>query len=162
MRSFQKISFEQFKKDIIDDKELYQNYQLPKRATRYSAGYDISSLKDYVIKKGESIKIPTGLKAEMNDDEVLLLIVRSSLGFKHNIRMCNQIGVIDKDYYNNESNEGHIFIKLQNEGEEDFVIKKYDRLVQGIFIKYLTTDLDSDDEENLEKTRTGGIGSTTL
>ena len=91
----------------------------------------------------------------MMDDEVLFILVRSSMGFKYNIRLCNQVGVVDKDYYNNEGNEGHIFIKIKNEGEKDFVVNKGDAIGQGIFMKYLMTD---DDDSNT--VRTGGIGST--
>ena len=144
MRCFEKISFEQFKKDINDDKVLYEEYSIPKRETRYAAGYDIYSLEDFVLKPTEIIKIPTGIKANMEDDEVLLLVDRSSQGFKYNVRMCNQVGVIDKDYYNNNDNEGHIFVKLQNEGTNDYIVKKGDAICQGIFVKYLTVDSEED------------------
>ena len=142
MRKFEKISFEQFKKDIVDDERLYNEYDLPKRGTKYAAGYDFEALFDFTLHPGETIKIPTGIKATMEDDEVLFLIVRSSMGFKYNVRLCNQVGVIDKDYYNNIDNEGHIFIKLKNEGEKDYVVSKKDKICQGIFVKYLTVDDD--------------------
>ena len=145
MRYFEKISFEQFSKDIKNDKELYESYNLPKRETKYAAGYDIYSLEDFILKPTEIIKIPTGIKVNMNDDEVLLLIDRSSQGFKYNVRICNQVGVIDKDYYNNKDNEGHIFVKLQNEGKKDYIVKKGEAICQGLFIKYLTVD---NEEEN--------------
>ena len=151
MRKFEKISFEQFKKDISDDLELYKNYNLPNRSTKSSAGYDFESLFDFSIKPGEEKLIATGIKACMNEGEVLLLVVRSSQGFKYNVRMCNQLGVIDKDYYNSEKNEGHIFIKLVNEGKKEYVVKKGDKIVQGLFINYLTVD----DEEEITNERTG-------
>ncbi len=154
-RIFEKISFEQFKKDISDDKELYESYNIPKRSTKESAGYDFESLMDFALKPGEIGKYPLGIKADMNSGEVLLIMVRSSMGFKYNVRLCNQVGVIDKDYYNNPDNEGHIFIKIQNEGEKDIVINKGDRFAQGIFSKYLLVDDDSSDSE-----RAGGFGST--
>ena len=90
MRYFEKISFNQFKNDIKDDIELYNELKIPKRSTKKSAGYDFYSLIDVVLKPNESIKIPTGIKSCMNDDEVLMIYVRSSMGFKYNIRMCNQ------------------------------------------------------------------------
>ncbi len=124
MRCFEKISFEQFKKDVKDDKKLYESYNIPKRQTKYAAGYDFEALEDLVLKPNEIKKIPTGIKANMNGDEVLFLIDRSSQGFKYNVRMCNQVGVIDKDYYNNKDNEGHIWIRLQNEGDKDYIVKK--------------------------------------
>lgn len=156
MRKFEKITFEQFKKDIIDDKKLYNNYDLPKRSTEKSAGYDIKSLENVSIKPGESKKIKTGIKASMYSDEVLYLYIRSSLGFKYDISLSNSTGVIDSDYYNNESNEGHIVLKLINHGTEDFEIKIGDRIAQGVFMKYLSVE----DEEKINIKRTGGIGST--
>lgn len=144
MRYFEKISFEEFKKDVTDDINLYENYHIPTRETKYAAGYDFYSLEDFTLKPNEMKKIPTGIKANMNDDEVLLLMDRSSMGFKYNVRFCNQIGVIDKDYYNNKDNEGHIFIKIQNEGDKDYVVKKGDAICQGIFIKYLTVDYEEE------------------
>lgn len=140
MRKFEKISFKQFKNDIVNDEKLYNEYNLPVRSTKYAAGYDFEALYDFILHPKETIKIPTGIKVIMNDDKALFLIIRSSMGFKYNIRLCNQVGVIDKVYYNNIDNEGHIFIKLQNEGNKDYCIKKGDKICQGIFIKYLKID----------------------
>ena len=156
MRKFEKISYEQFKRDISSDLELYNSYNLPKRSTKGSAGYDFESIVDFTLKPGEIKKIPLGIKASMNSDEVLFLIVRSSMGFKYNVRMCNQVGVIDSDYYNNLENEGHMFIKLENHGDKDYEVKKGDKIVQGIFVKYLTVD----NEKEINTIRTSGIGST--
>ena len=156
MRCFEKISFDQFKIDVADNKELYDAYNIPKRSTKDSAGYDFEALFDFILKPGEIKKIPTGIKADMNNGEVLFLIVRSSQGFKYNVRMCNQVGVIDKDYYNNADNEGHIWLKLENHGDKDYEVKKGDKIIQGIFINFLTVD----NEEEIEKERTSGIGST--
>ena len=104
MRKFEKISFSQFSKDICNDKDLYDEYNLPKRATLKSAGYDFYAISDFVIHPGEVLKIPTGVKVIMNGDEALMLYVRSSMGFKYNVRLTNQVGVIDSDYYNNPDN----------------------------------------------------------
>ena len=142
MRDFEKISFEQFKKDIKDDIELYNEYSLPKRDSVYTAGYDIHLLEDLTIKPGERKKVPTGIKSYFDKEEVLLLVVRSSMGFKYNIRLCNQVGVIDADYYNNKDNEGHIWLMIQNEGDEEYNFKKGEAIVQGLFMKYLTTQSD--------------------
>ena len=144
MRKFEKISNGNYE-DII----------LPKRSTRNSAGYDFYSLYDITIKPNERVVIPTGIKVCMNEKEFLGIYIRSSLGFKYNIRMCNQVGIIDADYYNNKDNEGHIFVCLQNESDKEGVIKKGDRFVQGIFMSYLITD-----DDCATDTRNGGIGST--
>lgn len=155
-RYFEKISFEQFKKDCSDDIELYNSYSLPKRSTKYSAGYDFFSLYDFVLKPNEIKKIPTGVKICMNKDEMLMLVVRSSMVFKYNVRMCNQIGIFESDYYNNSNNEGHAWLKLQNEGDKDYIVKKGDAICQGIFTKFLTVD----NEEKIINERKGGLGST--
>ena len=156
MRKFEKISFDQFKKDIEDNIDLYEKYKLPSRATKLSAGYDFYSLYDFTLKPNEIIKIPTGIKASMNNDEVFMLFVRSSQGFKYNVRLCNQVGILDGDYYNNESNEGHIWIKIQNQGNKDYFVKSGEAICQGIFTKYLTVD----NEKEIKNERKGGFGST--
>ena len=92
----------------------------------------------------------------MNSDEVLFIIIRSSIGFKYNIRLVNQVGVIDSDYYNNIDNEGHIFIKLHNQGNKEYIVKKGEKICQGIFTKYLMVD----NEEEITKERISGFGST--
>lgn len=153
-RYFEKISFEQFKKDIKDDKNLYEEYNLPIRKTKCSAGYDFLAIEDIEIKPGEIKKIPTGYKASFLEDEMLMLMVRSSMGFKYNIRLCNQVGIVECDYYNNPQNEGHLFIALQNEGDKVFSVKKGDAYAQGIFTKFLTCG------DIVSEKRIGGIGST--
>ena len=156
MRKFEKISFNQFKKDIADDKELYDSIELPKRKTKYSAGYDITSVNGGIIKPGCSMIFKTGLKSYFESDEVLYIIVRSSIGFKNDTTLSNSVAVIDADYYNNENNEGHILVKLINHGKEDIEIKVGDRIAQGIFMKYLTFL----NEEEIVNERNGGVGST--
>ena len=137
-RYFEKISLSEFKKYFDDN--LYDTYCLPSRKTAKSAGYDFLAIEDIVIKPGEIKKIPTGYKAFMQEDEVLLVVVRSSMGFKYNVRMCNQVGVIDADYYNNNDNEGHMWIRIQNEGDKDYIVKKGNGMCQGMFVKYLKVD----------------------
>lgn len=156
MRKFEKISFEQFKKDVSTSKELYDKIELPKRSTSHSAGYDIRSIEDVIIKAGEAKAIKTGLKVSMNSDEVLYLYVRSSLGYKYNVTLMNSVGVIDSDFYNNPDNEGHFQVKLLNLGDKDFEVHVGDRIAQGVFMKYLCVD----DEEEIKNKRKGGIGST--
>ena len=156
MRKFEKISFEQFKKDISDDKELYDRIELPSRGTSHSAGYDIRSAVDEVIHPGEAKVIKTGIKVAFNEDEVFYLYIRSSLGYKYNITLANSVGVIDSDYYNNEDNDGHFSVKLINFGDKDFEVHFGDRIAQGVFMKYLKVD----DEEIVDKKRKGGFGST--
>ncbi len=153
-RYFKKIGFKQFVNDIDNNIDLYNEYDLPVRSSKNSCGYDFKAICDYVIKPGVILKIPTGYKFKCNSDEFLMIVVRSSMGFKYNIRMCNQVGIIDSDYYNNVDNEGHIWVCLQNEGDKDFVINKGDKYCQGIIMKYLTCN------DSVDSVRMGGIGST--
>ena len=156
MRKFEKISLNEFIKDTGLTEKEYNDIILPHRATGNSAGYDFHLLEDLTLKPGEIKKVPTAIKAGMNQGEVLMIYIRSSLGFKYNLRLCNGTGIIDSDYYNNENNEGHIFIAIQNEGKETMNLKTGDRFAQGIFMKYLTVE----DEQQINNIRQGGIGST--
>ncbi len=132
---------------------------LPVRKTKYAAAYDVEAAEDIVIPKYyPGIKptlIPTGLKAYMQSDEVLLIVPRSSGPKKQGISFPHNVGVIDSDYYNNSDNEGHIFVQCINLKDEDVVIKKGEAVAQAIFQKYLTVD-----DDNAEGERTGGFGST--
>lgn len=154
MRKFEKISRKQFEKDFANYNNINQMYDelaLPTRGTSKAAGYDFHAPFSFELKEGEIIKVPTGIKVQMNADEVLMLVVRSSMGINANIRMCNQVGIIDADYYNNINNEGHMFIALQNEGTDTWKVNKGDKITQGIFIKYLKCD----GEENIDEERKG-------
>jgi dUTP pyrophosphatase len=155
-RYFEKVSFDQYKKDIDASFENYQLYSLPKRSTEKSAGYDFFMLQDLLIMPGDTVKIPTGVKVKLKDNEVLLIAIRSSLGYKYDLILSNQIGVIDSDYYGNIDNEGHIFIPIKNSGNNKYIFKQGDKFAQGIFINYLTVD----NEEKITSKRSGGFGST--
>ena len=154
MRKFEKISFKQFAKDIDDGN--YSEIVLPYRNTKHSAGYDFISTVEIIIPAQGMAKIPTGIKVAMEDDEILSIYPRSSIGFKTGIRLANTVGIVDSDYYNNSDNEGHIFIKFYNPTDEDYLIHIGDKIAQGIFTKYLIVD----DEEEILTERSGGLGST--
>lgn len=134
-----------------EDKEVV----IPVRATSKSAGYDFRTLEEYTLKPGETHFFATGLKAMMNDDEVLLVFPRSSLAIKKGLRLTNSVAVIDADYYGNPSNDGHIMISLFNFSDHDVTIEAQERIAQGIFMKYLTTE-----DDKAEAKREGGFGST--
>jgi dUTP pyrophosphatase len=162
---FEKVSYEQFLEGLTKNlpslvnnaKEIYESIQLPKRATTGSAGYDFYAPVDIEIKPGEQVLIPTGIRANMQGNYVLMLFPRSSLGFKYRLQLNNTVGIIDSDYYHAD-NEGHIFCKLTNDTKENKVvqIQKGQGMVQGIFLQFGITI----DDDTLG-VRTGGIGSTT-
>lgn len=136
-----------------------KNINIPVRKTKYSAAYDIESAEDIIIpsyKKGmKPTLIKTGLKSYMQEDEVLLIMPRSSSPKKQGILFPHSIGVIDQDYYENIDNDGHIFIQCINIKDEDVQIKKGEAIAQAMFQKYLITDNDV-----AEGKRIGGFGST--
>ena len=130
---------------------------LPKRETAHAAGYDLKVAVRTVLAPGEIVLVPTGVKAYMQPTEVLYLYDRSSNPRKKGLVLINSVGVIDKDYYNNPDNEGHMFMQMRNFTDEEVVIEKGERVVQGVFMPFLVADGD----ENQEKEeRTGGFGST--
>lgn len=157
--NFEKISYDEFYKsfqgmDPQDVWRMYDNIKLPKRATSGSAGYDFYMPFNKILEFGESVTVPTGIRCRMNDGWVLVLSPRSSLGFKYYVRIANIFPVIDSDYHQAD-NEGHIFIKIRNEGEDTVTLKEGDAFCQGIFFEYGITDFDDASGE-----RTGGFGST--
>lgn len=130
--------------------------KLPVRKTRRSAAYDFFLPCDVVLEPHTTSKIiPTNVKAYMRTDEVLMLYVRSSVGIKRGVTLANGTGVIDSDYADNPDNDGNIGICLHNNSDTVVEFKKGECVMQGIFMKYMTTDDDEVTEE-----RTGGFGST--
>ena len=148
MRKFEVVS-----KEFIQYGQT--EFKMPRRATKYSAGYDLYSPIDITIKPGESEMIWTNIKATFNSNEVLMIFVTSKMGKKH-IMLANGTGIIESDYYNNISNDGNLGIRLINLGKEDYCIKVGDKIGQGVFTYFLTVD----DEEEITNVRTGGFGST--
>ena len=138
-----------------EDKDI----NLPVRKTAASAAYDLEAAEDIVLPKFElgakPILIPTGLKAYMESDEVLMLFPRSSGPKKMGIMFPHSAGIIDADYYGNPDNDGHIMIQCINIKNEDVMIKKGDAVAQAMFQKFLTTDNDAATGK-----RVGGFGST--
>ena len=163
---FEKVSWAQFQKDYMntfgegqtinmdDVRNIYDSIQLPIRATSGSAGYDFKSPITFILKPGQTIKIPTGIRVKIDDGWVLKCYPRSGLGFKYRLRMANVVPIIDSDYFYSD-NEGHIFLKLSNEGEKDIFINSGDKIIQGIFVPYGITY-----DDCVNKTRNGGVGST--
>ena len=161
---FSKVSFDEFKKGYMDEfggssedaRKVYDGIKLPVRATSGSAGYDFFSPVDFTLKPGQTIKIPTGIRARMNEEWVLAIFPRSGLGFKYRLQLNNTVGIIDSDYYNSD-NEGHIFIKITNDSNEgkELSVSAGGGFSQGIFFMYGITE-----DDDCEGLRNGGFGST--
>lgn len=131
------------------------NVELPKRKTKKSAGYDFFAVEDFTLYPNKLCIVPAGVKAYMEDDEVLYLHIRSSVAFKRGVRMLNSIGVIDADFVDNPDNEGEISLGLLSHNDDIVHIQKGERIAQGVFHKFLITD-----DDDAEGQRVGGIGST--
>ena len=163
---FHKVSAERFMADWKDTfpetaeetiADIYNKIKLPVRATAGSAGYDFFSPVDITLNPGETVKIPTGIRVEMEQDWVLKCYSRSGLGFKYRLQLNNTVGIIDSDYFYSD-NEGHIFSKITNDSNESksVSIQAGTGFMQGIFVEYgITVD---DDAQGI---RNGGFGSTT-
>lgn len=162
---FHKIHYDQFQNDWLHTfpqtkpeelLSIYERIQLPKRATKGSAGYDFFTPIDIVLAPEQTIKIPTGISVEMIDGWVLQLFPRSSLGFTYRLQFDNTVGIIDSDYYASD-NEGHIFAKLTNDTKKENVmtLQAGAGFMQGIFLPF---GICEDDEA--DGLRNGGFGST--
>ncbi len=163
---FHKVSFSQFQDAWVDTfgqmeegdvQKIYDEIKLPKRATAGSAGYDFYAPVTFVIEPGKTVKIPTGIRVEMENEWVLKCYPRSGLGFKFRLQLNNTVGIIDSDYFYSD-NEGHIFAKITNDTNEGKTVEipAGTGFMQGIFVEYgITVDDDVTDVRN------GGFGSTT-
>lgn len=172
MIDFEKVSKEQYIKDSFGDtkfsKEMlvaimeeYDNIKLPQRATKGSAGYDFFSPVGFTLQVGETIKLPTGIRFVCDElyDVFLMILPRSGHGFKYRIQLDNTAGIVDEDFFQSD-NQGHIFIKLTNDGKcgLPFSVKAGDAIAQGIITPFIITT--TDQKNPVTKTRNGGFGST--
>lgn len=168
MNKFEKISEKQFFTDFVeylddecldtkDSLAVYHSLKLPKRATTGSAGYDIYAPYNITIPPKQTVKIPTGIKTNLDEDKFLAIYPRSGLGFKYKMQLYNTVGIIDSDYIYSD-NEGHIWVKFFNDSPDNktIEIKQGEAMCQGIIQQFFKTD---DDKANGE--RNGGFGSTT-
>lgn len=163
---FEKVSLNQFLNDVkscapglnnSDYELMYNALKIPKRATTGSAGYDFFAPFSCQLKAGESIKVPTGIRVELDTDKFLAIYPRSGLGFKYKMQIANTVGIVDSDYIQSD-NEGHIFIKIFNDNREGKTIEipAGAAFAQGIIQQYFLTEND-----NADGIRNGGFGSTT-
>ncbi len=163
---FHKVSRERFCQDWMDifgddartqAMETYDLIRLPRRATAGSAGYDFFAPIDVTLAPGESIRLATGIRVEMQPEWVLKCYPRSGLGFRYRLQLDNTVGIIDSDYFYSD-NEGHILAKITNDSKEgkNLRIPAGTGFMQGVFVEYGITVDDAASE-----TRNGGFGSTT-
>ena len=162
---FEKVSPSRFSSDWADTfsgesaekiLKIYEEIRMPERATVGSAGYDFYSPLDFVLEPGQTIKIPTGIRARMEEGWVLQLFPRSSMGFKFRMQLDNTVGIVDSDYYYSD-NEGHIFAKITNDSNQGRTLELTEgtAFLQGVFLAYGITE-----DDDVSEIRNGGMGST--
>ena len=155
---FEKVSPRQFDYDWISTVRSfdppYDSIRLPRRATVGSAGYDFFLPMSIEMGPGQSVRIPTGIRVKIDEGWALLLLPRSSLGFRYRLQLDNTVGLIDSDYYS-AANEGHIFAKLTNCGNTTLKLAAGEAFMQGVFVPFGIAG-----EESVTSIRTGGLGST--
>ncbi len=163
---FHKVSMARFAEDFCglfshytkeQAEDIYEKLKLPKRATKGSAGYDFFAPVTFTLAPGESITVPTGIRAEIREGWVLQCYPRSGLGFKYRLQLDNTVGIIDSDYFYAE-NEGHIFVRITNDSREEksVTVEGGTGFCQGLFMEYgITVD------DRTDGIRKGGLGSTT-
>ncbi len=162
---FEKVTKGRFEKDFLDTfgetagdalEAAWETVTIPVRATKGSAGYDFITPVELTLAPGETVKVPTGIRAAMEEGWVLQIYPRSGLGFKYRLQLNNTVGIVDSDYYDSE-NEGHIFIKVTNDSNEGKTLKlpAGSGFAQGLFVEFgITVD------DGAEASRNGGFGST--
>ena len=161
---FNLVSYEQFQEGCktaaaLSEEQIqtyYQQLKKPKRATAGSARYDFYLPYDITLKPQDTLLIPTGIRAYMENGWVLQLYPRSSLGFRYRMQLNNTVGVIDADYFFAD-NEGHIFAKITNASLDGKTLhlKQGDAFMQGVFLPFGICD-----DDDASAVRTGGFGST--
>ncbi len=157
---FLHVSETQYAAAALPDALPVAEIPLPRRATAGSAGYDFICPADITLQPGDAVTIPTGVRCEMQPGWVLMLFPRSGLGFKHQVRLANTVGVIDADYFHAD-NEGHIMVRIVNgqspcsQNSHAVTIAKGERFCQGVFLPHGLAE-----EEEVLADRAGGFGST--
>lgn len=157
---FEKVSYNQYVSATDNNMDLFNEYneiKLPKRATTGSAGYDFFAPFNFTLETGQTIKIPTGIRVLLDSDKFLAIYPRSGLGFRYRVQLDNTVGIVDNDYSDSD-NEGHIFIKITNDGRDGkaVTVKSGEAFAQGIIQQYFVVE-----DDNTDGIRNGGFGSTT-
>jgi dUTP pyrophosphatase len=153
MARFEKVSKEQWSQ-VVPGAAGYDYIKLPKRATTGSAGYDFYSTMTFRLQPNTEIVVPTGIRCRIDEGWTLMLFPRSGLGFNFRLGLANTVGIIDSDYYYSD-NEGHIMIKLVNNGDKIVTITEGQAFAQGVFVPYGITF-----DDDATAVRNGGMGST--
>jgi len=135
---------------------LFDDLELPHYATEGSAGMDIRAavLDEIILMHGKVYLIPTNLSVEIPAGYEIQVRPRSGLAAKHSIGILNSPGTIDSDY------RGEIKIIMMNFGEENFIIKRGERVAQLVISKIYQANISEAKELKNSKRGKGGFGHT--
>ena len=138
----------------IKIKKLHPQAIIPKYQTTFSAGFDLHALDSHILKANERALISTGLAFEIESGFEVQVRPRSGLALKNGISVLNTPGTIDSDY------RGEIKVILVNHSQEDFIIRKGDRIAQGV-VNEITQAVFAEVEKLSESQRgESGFGSS--
>ena len=139
-------------------KQTAKDLPLPEYQTAFSAGVDLRAAVDgeFVLEVGKRAMIPTGLDLAVPQGFEAQIRARSGLAIKYGISMVNGVGTIDSDY------RGEVGVLMINHGEEDFVIKRGDRIAQLILNRVAQARFEVVEELDQTARGEGGFGSTGL
>ena len=138
---------------MLKVKRLNDAAILPKRATDFSAGFDLFSTENVIIEPQSTSKIDTGIAIAMNKNQVGLIFARSGLAIKQGLRPANCVGVIDADY------RGNVIVALYNDSDIKREINIGDRIAQLVVMNYDSEFEECQELDNTER-GVGGFGST--
>ena len=134
----------------------FDDIELPSYATVGSAGMDIRAAinENIVVKSGSVAMVPTNLSVEIPIGYEIQVRPRSGLAAKNGIGVLNSPGTIDSDY------RGEVKVILFNFGNEDFIVKRGDRIAQIVIAEFITANVQLVKELNSSDRGEGGFGHT--
>ena len=137
-------------------KKLKENAVIPTRGSASAAGYDLYACLEEPVKiwPGETVKIGTGLTAELPEGYFGACFARSGLAFREGLRPVNCVGVVDSDY------RGDYIVALHNDSNETRTVKGGERIAQLVILPYLPIEFIESDTLSGTERGAGGFGST--
>ncbi|AKC91670.1 dUTPase [Lambdina fiscellaria nucleopolyhedrovirus] len=132
--------------------KMRANAFAPTRATVGSAGYDVQTPVDFVLKARDHCFIDLGLALEMSPDVYARIESRSGLARRHQIVVG--AGIVDNDY------RGNIGVLLFNHGKRSRQFKRGDKIAQIVFSSYCSPFLVKSETLASTERDDGGFGST--
>lgn len=155
----------------------------PHRGSDRAAAWDMHAAQDVELRPYEYVRIPAGIRAELPEGYVLLILPRSGFSFKNQIIAPNAVGVIDEDFRGDmwitacwqpnpiealQAELGQIMkagcmqqtVTLKTNPNLTFKVQKGDRIAQALLVKYEEQHWEKVNELTVTARGDGGFGST--